>query len=159
MYRQIETNFNADELAFIKKHLFITSALYGVINALDPISEHRLDFMAKLKIDGKSLKQFWRNSYDQAISSDEVIVSLLSSEFEAIFSPKFQKTFITIAFMEEKNGRSQTHSTISKKARGKMINWAIQEKVGKVDKIKQFSEEGYQFSEALSTEQKLVFVK
>lgn len=61
MYRNIRrTDWTEAEAAYVQDHLLITSALYGVIPALTPIAPHRLDFLMKLKVQGKSLKTFGR---------------------------------------------------------------------------------------------------
>ena len=61
MYRHIRrTDWTEAEEAYVKEHLLITSALYGVIPALAAIAPHRLDFLMKLKVQGKSLKAFWK---------------------------------------------------------------------------------------------------
>lgn len=159
MYRQIKNDFSSKERNFIKEHLFITTALYGIIPALEPIAEHRLDFMAKLKINGKSLKQMWRNQYDEFASAHQPIVSLLSSEFEEVFSPKYRKNFIQLAFMEEKEGKLKTHSTISKKARGAYISAIIENAVDSLEALKELSVADFTYSDELSDEKKLVYIK
>ena len=105
MYRNIaRQSFNEDDGKYISDNVFITSALYGVINAYYPISEHRLDFLQKCKIGNTSLKNFWREDYDKAIENDDFVISLLSSEFEEVFSPASRDKFIKINFMEDKDG-------------------------------------------------------
>ena len=56
MYRQIDRNLTDLDKKFTREHVFITSAFYGIINALDGIAEHRLDFNCKVMVDGQSLK-------------------------------------------------------------------------------------------------------
>ena len=101
MYRNIaRQNFNKEDREYISNYVFITSALYGVVNAYYPISEHRLDFLQKCKIGDESLKNFWREDYNKAIENDDFVISLLSSEFEEVFSPASRDKFIKINFME-----------------------------------------------------------
>jgi uncharacterized protein len=47
----------------------------------------------------------------------------------------------------------------SKFARGNMVNWLIKNKVESIDKIKEFSGLGYIFSNSLSTNTELVFLR
>ena len=76
MYRNIRrTDWTEAEAAYVQDYLLITSALYGVIPALTPISPHRLDFLMKLKVQGKSLKTFWKAVYDQALEEEDLIIS------------------------------------------------------------------------------------
>ena len=78
MYRHIKRDkLTEAEQAYLENHVFITSALYGVVPALSPIAPHRLDFLMKLKVAGKTLKSHWKSVYDEAVKQEEVIFSLL----------------------------------------------------------------------------------
>ena len=160
MYRNIRrTDWTKEEEAYVQEHLLITSALYGVIPALAPIAPHRLDFLMKLKVQGKSLKNFWKASYDQALQDEDLIISLLSSEFETVFSKEIQNRMVTFKFLEEKNGLLKVHSTISKKARGAFVTVLLEKQIMKVEEMKQLSFNGFAYQDDLSTEKQLVFVK
>ena len=160
MYRNIRrTDWTEAEEAYVKEHLLITSALYGVIPALAPIAPHRLDFLMKLKVQGKSLKAFWKASYDHALQNEDLIISLLSSEFETVFSKEIQDRMVTFKFLEEKNGQLKVHSTISKKARGAFVTALLEKQVTTVEDMKQITFNGFAYQSALSTEKQLVFVK
>ena len=160
MYRNIRrTDWTKEEEAYVQEHLLITSALYGVIPALAPIAPHRLDFLMKLKVQGKSLKNFWKASYDQALQDEDLIISLLSSEFETVFSKEIQNRMVTFKFLEEKNGLLKVHSTISKKARGAFVTALLEKQITKVEEMKQLTFSGFAYQSDLSTEKQLVFVK
>ena len=86
MYRHIKRDkLTEAEQAYLENHVFITSALYGLVPALSPMAPHRLDFLMKLKVAGKTLKSHWKAAYDEVLKKEEVIFSLLSSEFETVF--------------------------------------------------------------------------
>lgn len=160
MYRNIRrTDWTETEAAYVQDHLLITSALYGVIPAHTPIAPHRLDFLMKLKVQGKSLKTFWKAVYDQALEEEELIISLLSSEFETVFSKEVQDRMVTFKFLEEKNGQLKVHSTISKKARGAFVSALLENQITKVEEMKQLSFNGFAYQDDLSTDKQLVFVK
>ncbi|WP_314837128.1 peroxide stress protein YaaA [uncultured Streptococcus sp.] len=160
MYRNIRrTDWTEAEAAYVQNHLLITSALYGVIPALTPIAPHRLDFLMKLKVQGKSLKTFWKAVYDQALEEEDLIISLLSSEFETVFSKEIQDRMLTFKFLEEKNGQLKVHSTISKKARGAFVSALLENQITKVEEMKQLSFNGFAYQDDLSTDKQLVFVK
>ena len=160
MYRNIRrTDWTEAEEAYVKEHLLITSALYGVIPALATIAPHRLDFLMKLKVQGKSLKAFWKASYDQALQDEDLIISLLSSEFETVFSKEIQDRMVTFKFLEEKNGQLKVHSTISKKARGAFVTALLEKQVTTVEDLKQLTFNGFAYQSELLTEKQLVFVK
>ena len=159
MYRNISRDdFNDEDKDYIKKNVYITTALYGVINAYEAIHEHRLDFLQNVKIKDSSLKNFWREDYDKNVENDEVIISLLSSEFEEVFSKAIRDKFIKITFMEEKNGDLKIHSTISKKARGKFLSEAIKRKITNIRELETIKFDGFEYKSELSTENNLVFV-
>ena len=160
MYRNIRRmDWTETEAAYVQDHLLITSALYGVIPALTPIAPHRLDFLMKLKVQGKSLKTFWKAVYDQTLQEEELIISLLSSEFETVFSKEIQDRMVTFKFLEEKNGQLKVHSTISKKARGAFVTALLENQITKVEEMKQLSFNGFAYQDDLSTDKQLVFVK
>ena len=159
MYRNINRdNFDEADKKYIEKNVFITTSLYGVIGAYDLIQEHRLDFLQNVKVSGKSLKNFWRASYDESIEDEDLVISLLSSEFEEVFSKKQREKFIKINFMEEKDGVLKVHSTISKKARGKFLTELVKNKVSSVDEMKKIQFDDFKFSVENSDERTLAFI-
>ena len=159
MYRNIDRdNFDEADKEYIEKNVFITTSLYGIIGAYDLIQEHRLDFLQNVKISGESLKNFWRASYDESIKDEDFVVSLLSSEFEEVFSKNQKEKFIKISFMEEKEGKLKVHSTISKKARGKFLTELVKNKVLSIEEMKQIQFDGFKFNEEYSEEKVLAFI-
>ena len=159
MYRNINRdNFDEADKEYIEKNVFITTSLYGIIGAYDLVQEHRLDFLQNVKISGESLKNFWRASYDESIKDEDFVVSLLSSEFEEVFSKNQKEKFIKISFMEEKEGKLKVHSTISKKARGKFLTEFIKNKVSSVEEMKKIKFDGFEFSDEHSEEKVLAFI-
>ena len=159
MYRNIDRdNFDEGDKEYIEKNVFITTSLYGIIGAYDLIQEHRLDFLQNVKISGESLKNFWRASYDESIKDEDFVVSLLSSEFEEVFSKNQKEKFIKISFMEEKEGKLKVHSTISKKARGKFLTELVKNKVLSIEEMKQIQFDGFKFNEEYSEEKVLAFI-
>ena len=159
MYRNIDRdNFDEADKEYIEKNVFITTSLYGIIGAYDLIQEHRLDFLQNVKISGESLKNFWRASYDESIKDEDFVVSLLSSEFEEVFSKNQKEKFIKISFTEEKEGKLKVHSTISKKARGKFLTELVKNKVSSVEEMKKIKFDGFEFSKEHSEEKVLAFI-
>ena len=160
MYRNIKRdNLTKAEQAYLEKHLMITSALYGVIPAFAPIAPHRLDFLMKLKVAGKSLKSHWQATYEESMKGEELIFSLLSSEFETVFPKEVCEKMVTFKFMEDRDGKLKIHSTISKKARGAFLTALMENQVTSVEEIKNLSFAGFHYREDLSTSKELSFVK
>ena len=159
MYRNIaRDNFDETDKKYIRENVFITTSLYGVIGAYDLIQEHRLDFLQNIKISSQSLKNFWREDYDKSIKDEELVVSLLSSEFEEVFSKEQRDRFIRIGFMEEKEGGLKVHSTISKKARGRFLTELVKNKVSSVNEMKKIKFDGFEYNEEQSNEKILAFI-
>ncbi|MGX7112506.1 peroxide stress protein YaaA [Gemella cuniculi] len=159
MYRNIDKkSFNKEDEVYIKENIFITSSLYGIINAFEPIAEHRLDFLQNIKVNDQTLKSFWKEDYDRSVGDESLVISLLSSEFEEVFSRKVRDKFIKINFMEEKDGVLKVHSTISKKARGKFLTQLIKRKVRTIEELKKIDFDNFKYQEEFSKERILVFV-
>ena len=159
MYRNIDrAGFDESNKKYVEENVFITTSLYGVIGAYDLIQEHRLDFLQNIKVENQSLKNFWREDYDKSIEGEELVVSLLSSEFEEVFSKKQREKFIKINFMEEKDGVLKVHSTISKKARGKFLTELVKNKVSSVDEMKKIQFDDFKFIVENSDERTLTFI-
>lgn len=160
MYRSMERkNLSEKEQTYLSEHLLITTALYGVIPAYEGIAPHRLDFMMKLKPDGQSLKTIWKESYDQAVVEEDQILSLLSSEFELVFSKAIRERMIQIKFMENRGGKLKIHSTISKKARGAMVTAMMKQEINQLEDLKKLEVAGFSYRQDLSREKEWVFVK
>ena len=160
MYRHIKRDgLTEAEQTYLENHVLITSALYGVVPALSPMAPHRLDFLMKLKVTGKTLKSHWKSAYDEALEDEDLIFSLLSSEFETVFSKEIREKMVTFKFMEDKAGQLKIHSTISKKARGAFLTSLIENQVQTVEEARRLSFAGFNYREDLSQPQELVFVK
>ena len=160
MYRNIKReNLSKAEQAYLEEHLLITSAFYGVIPAFEPIAPHRLDFLMKLEVDGKSLKTHWQTAYSEALEGDNLIFSLLSSEFETVFPKEIREKMVTFKFMEERDGKLKIHSTISKKARGAFLTALMEHQVTSVEEVKNLSFSGFNYQRHLSTQNEYIFVK
>ena len=162
MYRQFKPVLKSDKARdFASQHVLIATALYGLIAANTPIAPHRLDFMKSLKVNDKLLKAYWKTQYDTCVSTnqDEVLVSLLSSEFEQVFSPALRRLFLRIQFLEEVDGRLKRHSTISKKGRGQLLAYCIEHQVQTLEALRVAKFDGYSYRADLSSELDWVYVK
>ena len=160
MYRHIKRDeLTKAEQTYLENHVLITSALYGVVPALSPMAPHRLDFLMKLKVAGKTLKSHWKSAYDEALQDEDLIFSLLSSEFETVFSKEIREKMVTFKFMEDKAGQLKIHSTISKKARGAFLTALIEGQVQTVDQARKLRFAGFEYRPDLSSNLELVFLK
>ena len=160
MYRHIKRDeLTKAEQTYLENHVLITSALYGVVPALSPMAPHRLDFLMKLKVAGKTLKSHWKSAYDEVLQDENLIFSLLSSEFETVFSKEIREKMVTFKFMEDKASQLKIHSTISKKARGAFLTALIEGQVHTVEQARKLRFAGFDYRPDLSSDLELVFVK
>lgn len=160
MYRHIKRDeLTETEQTYLENHVLITSALYGIVPALSPMAPHRLDFLMKLKVAGKTLKSHWKSAYDESLQDEDLIFSLLSSEFETVFSKEIREKMVTFKFMEDKAGQLKIHSTISKKARGAFLTALIEGQVQTVEQTRKLRFADFDYRPDLSSDLELVFVK
>lgn len=158
MYRNINRfKCSKEEYDYLQANVFITSSFYGIININEKIAEHRLDFLQNIKVNNSSLKNYWRDDYDK-FARGETIISLLSSEFEEVFSKEIRDRFYKVEFFEEKDGKLKKHSTISKKARGKFLSALAKHNVTSIEQIKKLKFDDFVFNGELSSEYNFVFV-
>ena len=159
-YKNIKREeFDECDLEYIKEHLIIISALYGVLKPFDLINPYRLDFLMKTKMG--NLYNFWKDDIASDILKDtDFIVNLASDEFSKTVKKYIsEKQILDFEFFEKVDGKLKKHSTISKKARGMMLNFMTKNKIENIEDIKKFDKDGYGFAEEMSLENKFVFVK
>ena len=159
-YKNIKREeFDEFDLEYIKEHLIIISALYGAIKPFDLINPYRLDFLIKTKMG--NLYNFWKGDIAKNILKDtDFIVNLASDEFsKTVKKYVSDKQILDFEFYEKVDEKLKKHSTISKKARGMMLNFMTKNKIENIEDIKKFNKDGYLFIEEMSLENKFVFVK
>lgn len=152
-YKQLElSSYQEPEFEYLNQHLRIISALYGVLKPFDVIFPYRLDFNTKIEI---NLVKYWSEIINLYLSDTECIVNLASKEFSQLVKhPKMTN----IVFKQAANGKYVSQSTRCKQARGKYLNWMVQNKIT-VNQLTEFTEDDYYYDQNLSDEMNLVFVK
>jgi len=169
VYRGLDAkSLKTDEIAYMQIHLRLFSGLYGLLRPLDLIQPYRIDVSSKLENpNGKDLYSFWKEKVTDKVISDlkksgkpQVIINLASSEYIKTLNTKSQKlSILYIEFYEYKNDRLKQIVIYTKKARGMMARFVIQNRIENLEDLKGFSEEGYWYSPQMSTENKMVFVR
>lgn len=157
----------ATDLDRAQQHLRILSGLYGLLRPLDLMLPYRLEMGTELvNSRGKQLYEFWGDritlALNQALAEqgDEVLINLASNEyFRAVQTKKLKASIFTPQFKDEKNGQFKMISFFAKKARGRMAAWLLQNDVRKPEDLRDFAVDGYQFNNALSSGQTLVFTR
>lgn len=160
--------FSEEELAYAQKHLRLFSGLYGLLRPLDLIQPYRLEVSSRLKNPfGKDLYEFWREKVTHSVihalkssGKPSVLLNLASTEyFKTLDLRNTGIKVIDVEFYETKNDQLKQIVIYTKKARGLMARFVIQNRIDKMEDLKGFSDEGYWFSPQLSTETKLVFTR
>ncbi|HEQ1859184.1 TPA: peroxide stress protein YaaA [Providencia alcalifaciens] len=163
---QAET-FSPADFEFAQQHLRMLSGLYGVLRPLDLMQPYRLEMGIRLKNSrGKDLYEFWGDIITQhlnkalAAQGDNILVNLASDEyFKSVNTKKLDAEIIKPVFLDEKNGKYKVISFYAKKARGLMSRFIIQNKLTKSEQLCDFNLEGYQFDQAQSKGNELVFTR
>ena len=140
------------------EHVRIMSALYGAVAQDSYIKPYRLDMLRPLRVDGKSLKAYWKSEWAELFEEGETVVNCASDEFSTLLD-RSRYNWVDVEFYERKDGTLKQHSTTSKKGRGLLVGFAMREQVTDVKQLEAFKEDGFAFDADLSTPEKLVFVR
>ena len=166
VFRGIDvTTIAEDKLPEMQDKLRILSGLYGLLKPLDLIQPYRLEMGTKLKV-GRTdnLYKFWgdtlANSLNEELKEGELLVNLASSEyFKALPKRVLKVPMITPVFKDFKNGQYKTIMTFAKKARGLMVRYIIENDVKTIEGLKGFNSNNYGFSEEMSNDKELFFIR
>ena len=145
-------------LDYGSKHVRILSALYGAVAPDAYVKPYRLDMLRPLRVNGKSLKAYWKAEWAELFEEGETVVNCASDEFSTLLD-RSRYNWIDVEFYERKDRTLKQHSTTSKKGRGLLVGFAMREQVMDVKKLEAFSADGFTFDAELSTPEKLVFVR
>ena len=145
-------------LGYGSKHVRILSALYGAVAPDAFVKPYRLDMLRPLRVEGKSLKAYWKSEWAELFEEGETVVNCASDEFSTLLD-RTRYNWVDVEFYERKDGKLKQHSTTSKKGRGLLVGFAMREQVMDVKQLEAFSEDGFAYDAELSTPEKLVFVR
>ncbi len=128
------SQINYQHSDYIKDHIYILSALYGLVNGEDYIAPYRLDFLYKNLSDLK-LYQIWKPLITKAINkiNPSYIVDACSQEFSKLLDVNNINADIYQLNIISNNKPS---SVLLKQVRGQLVNSAIELEI---TKIKDFS--------------------
>lgn len=126
---------------------------------------YRLEMGTKLKNDrGTNLYQFWGDQISELLREDmkaeksKILVNLASDEYyKSVNEKALDCEIIKPVFLDQKNGKYKVISFYAKKARGLMSRFIIENKIQKVEQLKEFNVDGYYFDKENSDAQELVF--
>jgi cytoplasmic iron level regulating protein YaaA (DUF328/UPF0246 family) len=152
-------------LDYAQDHVRVLSGLYGVLKPLDLMQPYRLEMGTAFKNTvGKDLYAFWGDKITNALKKDldqhksKLLINLASDEyFKSVKVDKLGYPVIAPVFQDEKAGKYKIISFYAKRARGLMTRFIIDNKIEKVEDLKDFDLEGYQYASKESTDHKPVF--
>jgi cytoplasmic iron level regulating protein YaaA (DUF328/UPF0246 family) len=169
VYRGLNAfTLSPDEIDYMQNHLRLFSGLYGVLKPLDLMQPYRLDVSSKLHNNaGKDLYPYWRKIVTDSIAKalqlsgePQLLLNLASSEYAKVVDLKNSKMrMINVEFFEYQDDRLKQVVVYTKKARGMMTRYVIQNRIDNEEDLKGFNDGGYWFNEQLSSKNKLVFVR
>jgi len=161
-------SFSEDDFVYLQSHLRILSGLYGILRPLDLIQPYRLEISTKLQTSkGKNLYAFWGNQLTESVNKavkasgqPKIVLNLASGEYFNSMDRKMLKAdVIDFEFLEIKGEEYKSNVMYTKKARGLMARFIIDNRIENIEDLKGFSAEDYWFSEKLSSQQKIVFTR
>tara|TARA_R110002096_G_scaffold146733_4_gene305562 strand:- start:7508 stop:8266 length:759 start_codon:yes stop_codon:yes gene_type:complete len=154
-----------DKIDTLQNTVRILSGLYGVLKPTDLIQPYRLEMGTKLQVGTKkNLYEFWKKDITKALNEeledDELFLNLASNEyFKAIDTKALKAPVITANFKDFKNGEYKVISFYAKAARGLMARYIVDTNAKTIDDLKGFNYEDYNYSEPMSSENDLVFIR
>lgn len=166
VYRGLDAyTIKNDRLDYVQNTVRIISGLYGILKPLDLIQPYRLEMGTKFPVGkSKNLYEFWKKKVTQALNNEledgELFLNLASNEyFKAIDTKALKVPVVTANFKDLKNGEYKSIMTFAKLARGYMTRYVIDTNAKTLEDVKGFHYEGYGFSDSMSSDTELVFIR
>jgi len=156
---------SAKALAWAQEHVVMLSGLYGALKPLDMMQPYRLEMGTALEnAKGDNLYQYWGSQIAQYLNtrlegqSTPVVVNLASQEyFKSVDLKTLKARVIECVFEDFKNDQFKVISFFAKRARGLMLRYCIEKKVGSIKALEGFDSEGYAFDPKASSPERMVF--
>jgi len=155
----------SEDLKFAQETLRMLSGLYGLLRPLDLIQPYRLEMNTKLQVgSNKNLYEFWGDKIYDLLKNEiqkhknKFIINLASNEYgKAAKLKKFGDKVITPVFKELKGEHYKVIVVYTKKARGMMSRFIIQNRIDEPEQLKHFEDEGYFYNDEFSSDNEWCF--
>lgn len=155
------------DLAWAQDHIRILSGFYGVLRPLDLIRPYRLEMGSQLKTGrANSLYQFWGDTLAKSLAEDlkaqggDTLINLASTEYSrAALTKALKAKVVSPRFLEIKGNEAKIVSFFAKKARGLMARYMIDNRIDRIDGLKDFRVADYEFRADLSKDGDWVFTR
>ena len=166
VYKGIDSfTIKNDKIDFLQNNVRILSGHYGLLKPLDLIQPHRLEMGTKMSFKSyKNLYEFWKKQVslelNEQLSENEAVLNLASNEyFKVIDSKVIDSPIYSANFKQFRDGDFKTIAIYSKKARGLMTRFIVDNQIDTIEEIKSFDYDGYVFHEELSNEKDFVYIR
>jgi len=158
---------DAGGLEWAQDHIRILSGFYGILRPLDLIRPYRLEMGSQLKTGrANSLYQFWGDTLAKSLTDElkaqdsDTLVNLASTEYSrAALTKALKARVVSPRFLEIKGNEARIVSFFAKKARGLMARYMIDNRIDRIDGLKDFKVAGYAFRADLSKDGDWVFTR
>ena len=164
VYRGLDAySIDNSKIDFMQSSVRIISGLYGLVKPLDLIQPYRLEMGTKISFDNNNnLYEYWRekitNQLKSELSENETVLNLASNEyFKAIDTKVIKSNVYSANFKQLKDGNYKTIAIFSKKARGMMTRYIVDNNISDINSLKSFNIDGYVYHKDLSSEKELIF--
>lgn len=168
VYRGFDANTaEPDVIEYAQDHLRILSGLYGILRPLDAIRPYRLEMGVSWAPKGGKLVDYWGRKVAKALLRDlseegsDTILNLASREYYAVVGPFLPKKLRLIApdFRVRTAKGLQFQSFTAKVARGALARFVCDERIAKLESLRDFDRDGWRFDAAGSTPETPLFVR
>lgn len=134
---------------YLRDHLLIGSALYGLSTIDTETIDHRLDLTRRLN--EINLVEYWQPKIKKFFK-DELIINCASNEYRQLIEGL---NIVDIIFLDD----NKVKSTYAKAARGLFIRECSLQEIKNVNDLKTLNILDYQFNPELSNDQVLTFTR
>lgn len=153
------------DLKWAQTRIGTMSGLFGLLRPLDLVQPHRLEMSASLQTSrGRGLYAFWGDLIARQIRDhmakhkDKTLLNLASAEYiRAVPRSALRVPVITPVFEEVEGFRSRSIAVHTKKARGWMARYIIENRIETLNELKAFDVGRYRFDHSASRGDKMVF--
>lgn len=158
---------DSDGVRWAQDHIRILSGFYGILRPLDLIRPYRLEMGSQLKVGrAESLYQFWGDTLAKSLTAElkeqasDTVVNLASQEYSrAALTKALKAKVVSPRFLEIKGNQAKIVSIFAKKARGLMARYMIDQRVDRIEGLKDFKVADYTFRADLSKDDDWVFTR
>ncbi len=158
--------FSNDDLAYLQKHLRISSLLYGLLRPMDMIKPYRMEGFVRLAGSDERVDRYWRDIQTKTLINDVLesggtLLYLASKEEQSAFHWKEVTKAVNVIdfhFLQRKNDKLRQVVIYTKMARGEMIRYMMDNNITDTEKLKSFEWGGYKYSKELSTDSTWVWI-